>query len=129
MNALTPKRGDVWWVALDPVIGREQGGHKLHEPRPAVVVSDDRINSGVSEMIVIVPMTGTVRANPFHVLIDPPDGGLSKQSMALCDQVRAISTLRVKNQMGVVHIRTLALIDLRLRSVLRLPTQSMSSRS
>jgi mRNA-degrading endonuclease toxin of MazEF toxin-antitoxin module len=31
-----PQRGEVWWVAFDPSIGRE-----IRKTRPAVIVSND----------------------------------------------------------------------------------------
>lgn len=125
MNPRPPRRGEVWWVILDPVIGHEQGGHKRdepYEPRPAVVVSDDRLNTGASGMAIIVPITGTLRPNPFHVPLDEGEGGATKPSAALCDHVRSISTTRFRGRLGMVSTTALARIEIRLRSVLRLPT-------
>ena len=142
MNVPLPRRGEVWWVILDPVVGHELGGHKRdgpYEPRPAVVVSDDRLNTGASgqavivpiddtldtgtsEMATIVPITGTIRPNPFHVSLDEGEGGLTKPSAALCDHVRSISTLRFRGREGLISATALVRIEIRLRSVLRLPT-------
>lgn len=135
-----PRRGEVWWVILDPVVGHELGGHKRDEPytsRPAVVVSDDeintavvvsddRLNTGASGLAIIVPITGTLKSNPFHVFLDEGDGGLTKQSAALCDHVRSISTIRLRGRQGVLSATALARIEVRLRSVLRLPTYPTS---
>jgi mRNA-degrading endonuclease toxin of MazEF toxin-antitoxin module len=51
-----PRRGEVWWAVLDPVIGQELGGHIEGEPRPVVVVSADDMNTGPSGKVLVVPM-------------------------------------------------------------------------
>lgn len=146
MNGPIPRRGEVWWVILDPVVGHELGGHKRdepYEPRPAVVVSDDRLNTGASgraiivpiddtldvgaeEMAIIVPITGTIRHNPFHVTLAEGEGGLTKTSAAMCDHVRSVSTIRFRGRSGMISATALTRIEIRLRSVLRLPTNLTS---
>lgn len=121
MKVPVPRRGDVWWAVLDPVVGHEQGGHSENEPRPAIIVSDDPYNAMGTEMVVIVPITGSTRRFLYHVPLTPPDGGVTKPSVAMCEQVRAVSTRRLSSRMGMVSAQTLALIELRLRRLLRLP--------
>jgi mRNA-degrading endonuclease toxin of MazEF toxin-antitoxin module len=40
-----PRRGELWLAALDPVVGREQGGR-----RPVLIVSTDPVNTGPSRL-------------------------------------------------------------------------------
>jgi mRNA interferase MazF len=90
-------RGQVWLADLDPVRGHEQGRR-----RPVLIVSVDGFNQSPAGLIIIVPITGTIRAIPSHVRIDPPEGGLTKASVALCDQVRTISQDRLSHCLGQV---------------------------
>jgi len=48
-----PKRGEVWWTDLDPVVGRELG----RKIRPVVIVLDDELNRSGAEKVVVVPST------------------------------------------------------------------------
>src|SRR5438105_3346156 len=96
MSGLRPTRGDVWRVDLEPVRGHEQG-----RVRPCVVVSEDIYNLGPSGTVVaIVPITTRDRGIPIHVVIEPPDGGLSQRSVVKCDQIRALSVERFSQRYG-----------------------------
>ena len=53
---MTPARGEVWNVDLDPVRGREQAGR-----RPALVISVDLFNRGPSGLVVLLPITSRYR--------------------------------------------------------------------
>jgi mRNA interferase MazF len=102
---------------LDPVEGSEQAG-----TRPVVVVSRDAINTNLNT-VVIVPCTTnrpTTRLHPSRVLLHAPDGGLSVNSVALCEQVRTIAKSRLLRQRGSLSNQALAQIDRALRITLRL---------
>jgi len=49
-----PRRGDVYWVNLDPVVGTE-----IRKTRPAVVVSNDSCNR-YGARVVVLPVTSNV---------------------------------------------------------------------
>lgn len=95
-------RGDVWYADMDPVRGHEQAG-----TRPVLVLSPDEVNSGPSRLIVVLPLTRTPRENPAYIQVVPPDGGIRDVSYIMCDQIRAISTLRLGRRMGRVEADTL----------------------
>lgn len=87
-----PRRGEIYLVRLDPTEGSEQAA-----TRPAVVVSRDAINRH-SAVIVVCPLTGAARAPklyPGDVRVQAPEGGLSKDSVVLTGQVRAIAKSRL----------------------------------
>jgi mRNA interferase MazF len=89
------KRGEVWLVGLDPVVGSETG-----KRRPAVVVQNDLANSS-SPTVTLVPLTTkTDRVFPFQVLIPAGEGGLPHPSKALCEQVRTVSRQRLERRLG-----------------------------
>lgn len=88
-----PSRSDIWLFDPDPVRGREQGN-----VRPCVIVSNDSFNRLDRGLVVIVPMTGTQRdfqLYPYHVAIESEQSGLPQLSVAMCEQVRAISVDRL----------------------------------
>lgn len=100
---------------LDPVRGHEQAG-----TRPILIVSDDLFNRGPAGLVIAVPVTSRLRPVPFHVRIVPPQGGLTVESAALCEAVRSISKERLLRRLGAVSVETLALVEDRLRVLLRL---------
>lgn len=110
-----PARGDVWFVTFDPVRGREQAGK-----RPCLVLSVDQFNSGPAELVVVLPMTTKDKRIPFHVRVDPPEGGLEHPSFVKCEDVRSISKLRLDRCWGRVSTVTMQAIEYRLRILLGL---------
>jgi mRNA interferase MazF len=62
------------------------------------MLSQDAFNSGLSGLVVVVPLTSKTRKPrniPAHIPIDPPEGGLKTSSIILCDQIRTISKDRL----------------------------------
>lgn len=113
---LKPSRGEIWYANLDPVAGHEQAGR-----RPCLIISDDRNNHGPSGLVVILPLTRTKRANPFHVPIDPPEGGVTSSSVILCDQIRTISSEeRFTEKWGDVTPATMRKVEDRIKIFLSL---------
>jgi mRNA interferase MazF len=49
------------------------------------------------------------------------DGGLTKDSVALCEQTRLISKTRLKKRLGLLNNRTLSLLNSTLKITLDLP--------
>jgi len=93
-------------VAFDPVIGHEQGGF-----RPALVVSNNLFNETPHGLCIVAPVTGTVRGVPSQVQVMAPEGGLTKRSVIMCEQVRSVSVLRCRRRRGLVSPQTLALVQ------------------
>jgi mRNA interferase MazF len=110
-----PSRGEIWQVDLNPVVGHEQG-----ERRPALVVSVDALNHGPSGLISVVPITGTIRNIPIHVLVRRGQGGLTKDSRILCDQVRTLARERFIRRYASVDAAVMAEVEEKLRIVLGL---------
>lgn len=101
------RRGEVWVVNLDPVLGSESG-----KRRPAVVVQNDLANE-TSPTVTIVPLTtNTDRVFPFQVLVPAGEGGLPRASKALCEQIRTIPRLRLERCLGKLPEERIAAIRL-----------------
>lgn len=101
-NMPEPSAGDVWDVDFDPRIGREQGGI-----RPALVISNDYFNHAPNGLHFVVPITGTDRNIRYHVRVTPPEGGLTKPSVLMCDQTKSQSEMRFRRLRGQVSQQTL----------------------
>lgn len=99
-----PRRGDIWWVALDPTIGSE-----IQKTRPCIVVGTDALER--LPLRIVIPLTKRKQKHayePWSVLI-PPDNqnGLTAASVANTVQVRCVSLNRFQRRMGTVHSRIL----------------------
>jgi mRNA interferase MazF len=112
---VSPARGEIWEVDLNPTIGREQAGR-----RPVLIVSDNSLNSSPRGLVVVIPITGTSRGFPTHVPVSPPEGGLAKPSVMMTEQVRSISKHRFIRRQGVATPATMSQVDQILRIVLGL---------
>ena len=89
-------RGDVVLCDLNPVVGTEQSGI-----RPVVVVQTDRANA-VSPHTIIVPFTSKIKRTilPSHVFVPAGIGGLSQDSVVLCEQIRVVDKSRIIRVLG-----------------------------
>lgn len=110
-----PLRGEVWLAGLDPMRGHEQAGR-----RPVLVLSDDIFNKGPAGLVIVLPLTSTLRPIPSHVRLSPPEGGLKNESAALCEAVRSISKDRLLRRWGAVSPTSMRRIEDVLRILLRL---------
>lgn len=115
IHATAASRGDVWFARFSPTVGREQRGD-----RPALVVSANRLNQSRAALVMACPLTTTGRGIPWHVAVDAPEGGLTRRSFILCEQMRAMSTERFRRRVGRVEDVTMALVEERLRMLMGL---------
>ena len=110
-----PARGEVWLADLNPTRGREQAGR-----RSVLVISEDLFNRGAAGLVIVLPLTSTIRGIPSHVPVAPPEGGVRNASAILCEAVRSVSIERLVARWGAVESRTMAAVEDRLRMLLRL---------
>lgn len=85
------ERGQIYFVNLNPVEGREQAG-----TRPILVLSIDTINQLPLVVTVVVGTKGTniKRDYPTNVRVSPSDSGLSIETVFLCFQIRSLDVSR-----------------------------------
>lgn len=110
-----PARGEIWLADLNPTRGHEQAGR-----RPVLVVSEDLFNRGAAGLVIVLPMTSTIRGVPSHVPVSPPEGGVKNRSAILCEGVRSLSVERLVTRWGAIDRQTMAVVEDRLRILLRL---------
>jgi mRNA interferase MazF len=84
-------RGEIYFVNLNPVQGREQAG-----TRPVLVLSVDAINQ---LPLVVTVVVGTKGANvskdyPTNVRVPAADSGLPEETVFLCFQLRSLDPRR-----------------------------------
>jgi mRNA interferase MazF len=106
------KRGEIWWVNLDPTIGSE-----IQKRRPCVIVSNDASNRAQSR-VQVAPMTSAqpARIYPWEASVTL-NGRTSK---ALADQIRTVSKQRLVSLAGAVSSSEAAALDDALRFQLAL---------
>ena len=107
-----PRRGDVFWVNLDPVVGTE-----IRKTRPAVVVSNDSCNR-YGARVVVLPITSNIDSlYPGEAMIEVK----GRQGRALGDQIRSIDKRRLKSRVSTLSANEMARIDEALAITLDLP--------
>ena len=87
-----PRRGDIYWVALDPTVGRE-----IRKTRPALVISPDEMNEALGT-VVLAPITSTIRNFPTRYTIRLQ----RKTASVALDQIRTVSAERLLTKMTSV---------------------------
>ena len=101
------KKGDLYFADLSPVVGSEQGG-----VRPVLVVQNDVGNKYSPTIIVaaVTSQTGNAKL-PTHVELQATQGGLSKNSVVLLEQLRPIDKQRLKERIGSLSSEKLPVVD------------------
>ncbi|MBI3249002.1 MAG: type II toxin-antitoxin system PemK/MazF family toxin [Deltaproteobacteria bacterium] len=84
---MTPQRGEIWWVSLDPTQGAE-----IRKTRPCLVLSTNTANQHRST-VVVVPLSTAARAYPP---ITVPITCQGQEVVAVVDQVRAVAKHRLR---------------------------------
>lgn len=81
------RRGEIYFVDLDPVKGREQSGR-----RPVLVLSVEAINNLPLVVTVVLGTKGeNVRRDfPTNVRVSSAESGLPIETVFLCFQIRSI---------------------------------------
>ena len=96
MTAIELAPGVIAWALLEPVRGREQGGH-----RPVLVVASEGDLDAVTTLVIALPITTTDRGWPNHVAVEGPSG-LDQPSWIMTEQPRTLSRSRVTGIAGQV---------------------------
>lgn len=117
-------RGEVYWADLEPAVGSE-----ANKVRPVVIVSNNGANAAAMRLagvVTVVPLTSSIgTARPFQAVVtvdqtNAHDDHFSIESTAQAEQVRSISTSRLRERLGFVSASDMRRIDDALRVHLRL---------
>jgi mRNA interferase MazF len=110
-SEIAVRRGDICWVNLDPAQGSE-----ISKIRPAVVITADALNRARRTVVVVPLSTGPAPRPP--IMMSTPSAGLN--SVAVCDQLRAVDKRRLTRSSGRLSIADLGMIEEGVRRVLEL---------
>ena len=86
------KRGDVYWVNLDPTVGSE-----IKKTRPALVISPDDMNLKLPR-IIVAPLTSAGQALGCR----PEVRFKGKRARILLDQLRCVDKVRLVGKLGQI---------------------------
>lgn len=105
------RRGDVCWVALDPVLGME-----IQKTRPAIILSNDALNQH-GMRVVVVPVTSNVdHCYPGEALVTVK----GKPARALGDQLRSIDKTRLRGKLDTLAMAEMLKVEAAVRLTLEL---------
>jgi mRNA interferase MazF len=106
-----PRRGEIYWVNLDPVVGSE-----MAKTRPALIISNN-VGNEFSSRVIVAPLTtgGIEKVYPFEVLVPVGDGGVSRVSKVVLDQIRAVAKARLGGYVGSLAPARLEEVDRAIR--------------
>jgi mRNA interferase MazF len=92
---MTIQRGEIYFVNLNPVQGKEQSG-----ARPVLVLSVDSINQLPLVVTVVVGTKGeNIKQNfPTNVRVSSDESGLPLETVFLCFQIRSLDKNRFLDQ-------------------------------
>ena len=108
------KRGDVVLIDLEPIRSSEHG-----KTRPCLVIQNDTGNEFSSTTIVAAITSNTDKKYPFTVFLKHGDGGLPKDSLVLCNQIRTVSKEhRIVKKWGRVPADRIKAVDEALKTSL-----------
>jgi mRNA interferase MazF len=112
------ERGEIYFVNLNPVKGREQRGE-----RPVLVVSNNSINRLPLVVTVVVGTKGenVTKDYPTNVRVSPQDSGLVLETVFMCFQIRSLDPQRFTSMpAGRIGSELMLYIDRALRYCLML---------
>jgi mRNA interferase MazF len=100
------RRGDIWTVDLEPVVGSEQG-----KARPVLIIQNDIGNLYSPVLIVAALTSGEDARHDVQVEVRAPEGGLRHNSIVLLNQIRTIDKQRVGRYWGRLSAQTMQRVD------------------
>ena len=105
------KRGDIYWVDLNPTIGSE-----IKKKRPCVLMGATSINKA-RRTVVVIPLSSAGDTKPRPPLTIGVKC-LGKEAVAVCDQIRAVDKSRIQEKIGELAPDELLELENGLRQVL-----------
>jgi mRNA interferase MazF len=98
----------VYWVDLEPTYGSQQRGR-----RPCLVLTEDAINAA-RRTVGVIPLSSSPSVAPPIVVAIP---SLGANSVALCDQLRAVDKTKISKRISAITAVEMALIEASVKTV------------
>ena len=92
------RRGEIWWVNLDPTVGNETA-----KKRPCVILQND-VGNARSDTTMVAPLLKGSKTYPFVVNIEATAGnGLDENRGIHLEQMRVVDNRRIDNKLGTIE--------------------------
>jgi mRNA interferase MazF len=92
------RRGEIWWVNLDPTVGNETA-----KKRPCVILQND-VGNARSDTTMVAPLLKGSKTYPFVVNIEATiDNGLDENRGIHLEQMRVVDNRRIDNKLGTLE--------------------------
>ena len=105
------KRGDIYWVNLDPTVGTE-----IRKMRPCVLIGATPINDARRTILVLPLSSAGTPHPPLAIHVDC----LGRKVVAVCDRLRAVDKSMLQEKAGAIKANDLKKIEDGLRQILSL---------
>jgi mRNA interferase MazF len=105
------RRGDIWWVSLDPTQGSE-----IKKTRPCVVLTHNTLNE-LRRTVVVVPLSTAAKSHPpITISVTCQD----KPAVAIVDQIRAVAKHRLRSRLDSLSPEDLDAVSTAVAEILQL---------
>jgi mRNA-degrading endonuclease toxin of MazEF toxin-antitoxin module len=84
MDRRIPRRGEIWFVYTP---GQP---HDPHQPRPALVISED-VRNRIRDDVIVIPLFSTGRGGPTRRSIAAGTGGIPRDSVLFCEEITTLA--------------------------------------
>jgi mRNA interferase MazF len=92
------RRGEIWWVNLDPTVGSETA-----KKRPCVILQND-VGNARSDTTMVAPLLKGTKAYPFVVSVEvTAENGLDQARGIHLEQMRVVDNRRIDNKLGILE--------------------------
>lgn len=109
-----PRRGEIWLINWNPARVSEQAGR-----RPALIIQNN-IGNEHSSTTIVAAISTSVKLYPMNVLLEPPQGGLSKPSTIKTSQILTVAKDRLEKRLGMADDQVMIEVDRALKLSLSL---------
>jgi mRNA interferase MazF len=103
------KRGDIYWISLDPTKGSE-----IRKKRPCFLLGATAINQA-RRTVIAIPLSTSAKARPPIVI---SVACLNRKATIVCDQIRAVDKNRIGERIGSLSPEKLQELEQAMRQVL-----------
>jgi mRNA interferase MazF len=102
-----PRRGEIYYADLEPVLGSEQGGQ-----RPVLVIQND-VSNQYSPVVIVASMTSAPpKGNyPTDVLLQQGVAARNRRSRVQLNQIRTIDKRRLERFVGRLNAAQMDQVD------------------
>lgn len=105
------RRGDIWWVSLDPTQGSE-----IKKTRPCLVLSSNTLNR-LRKTVLVIPLSTVAKPHPP---IAVPITCQEKPAVAIIDQLRAVGKHWLKARIESISDQDMVSVVVAVSEILKL---------